>query len=201
MRYLLIGNPNVGKSSIFNIISETFAHVANFGGITVEKKVGKFKYGDLIDLPGTYSVTPNSEDEGIVTYSLLNEKFNGLINIIDSTHLKRNLHLTIQLLELGAPVVVALNMIDELYQSGKEIDTIKLSEKLKCRVISISARTKEGINDLLDNLKEVEKREPIKIYYGQIIEDAINILMKLIKENDKVLKRWLAIQLLEGNED
>jgi len=92
MQYLLIGNPNVGKSSIFNLMSETYAHVANYGGITVEKKIGKFKYGNLIDLPGTYSVSPSSEDEGIVTYSLLHELYDGIVNIVDSTHLKRNLH-------------------------------------------------------------------------------------------------------------
>lgn len=201
MRYLLIGNPNVGKSSVFNLLSENYAHVANYGGITVEKKVGKFKFGDLIDLPGTYSVTPSSEDEGIVTYSLLNEKFDGIINIVDSTHIKRNLHLTIQLLERGIPVVVALNMIDELHESGKKIDCEKLSAKLKCQVVGLSARTKEGISDFLDTLKEVKARDSLKIYYGQIIEKSIEKLMSLIDENDLVLKRWLSIQLLEGNED
>lgn len=201
MRYLLIGNPNVGKSSIFNLITDTYAHVANYGGITIDKKVGKFKYGEIIDLPGTYNVIPSSEDEGIVTYSLLNEKYDGIINVVDSTHLKRNLHLTIQLLERGHPVVLALNMIDELAESGKKIDLKKLSEKLKCQVFGVSAKTKEGINDLIESLQTIKKNEPLKIYYGEIIEKAIEKIISLIPKDDKTLKRFIAIQLLEGNKD
>lgn len=199
MRYLLIGNPNVGKSSIFNILSDTYAHVGNYGGITVDKKMGKFAHGDLIDLPGTYSVSPNSDDEGIVTYSLIHESYDGIINIVDSTHLKRNLHLTIQLLELGKPVFVTLNMIDELRQSGKKIDFIKLSEKLKSQVISVSAKTNEGMNLLKDSLKTCGNKESFKIYYGSLIEETIEKIIKIIDKDNKTFSRFLAIQLLEGN--
>ncbi len=200
MRYLLIGNPNVGKSSVFNIISESYAHVANYGGITVEKKLGKFRHGELIDLPGTYSVSPTSEDEGIVTHSILNESYDGVVNIVDSTHLKRNLHLTIQLLELGNPLVIALNMIDELEKSGRKIDIVKLTEKLKCRVIGLSAKTKAGVDELVNALKKPEENKPFKLFYGSIIENAIENISSLIKKqsNEKLI-RWLAIQLLEGN--
>ncbi len=201
MRYLLIGNPNVGKSSVFNLMSETYAHVGNYGGITVDKKIGKFKYGQLIDLPGTYSVSPNSDDEGVVTYSLIQDEYDGIINVLDSTHLKRNLHLTIQLLELGYPLFIVLNMVDELKQSGKKIDYLKLSEKLKCQVFGISARTKEGIQELTESLQTVENKQSFQLYYGNYIETAISKLMNLIKkENSKQFKRWLSIQLLEGNE-
>ncbi len=200
MRYLLIGNPNVGKSSIFNLMSESYAHVGNYGGITVEKKIGQFKFGELIDLPGTYSVSPSSEDEGIVTNSLIHENYDGIVNIVDSTHLKRNLHLSIQLLEFGRPIVMALNMMDELNHSGKKIDIKKLSKKLKCHVVGLSARTKEGIFDLVQQLENVGEKESFQLYYGKIIEEAIEQLMGLMKNpKNKALNRWLAIQILEGN--
>lgn len=201
MRYLLIGNPNVGKSSIFNLITNAYAHVANYGGITIDKKMGKFKYGEIIDLPGTYNIIPSSEDEGIVTYALLNETYDGIINVVDSTHLKRNLHLTIQLLERGFPVVLALNMIDELVESGKKVNYHKLSEKLKCQVFGVSAKTKAGIDELNESLQTVKKNEPLKIYYGEIIEKAIDKITSLVEGDDIVLKRFLAIQILEGNSD
>lgn len=202
MRYLLIGNPNVGKSSVFNLMSKTYAHVGNYGGITVEKKQGIFIHGDLIDLPGTYSVSPTSEDEGIVTKSLLTDEYDGIINVIDSAHLKRNLHLTIQLLELGKPVVLVLNMIDELVNSGKRLDIVKLRTKLKSKAVSISARTKEGLDDLLNELKAVADNQGFKLYYGMAIEKAIDNLIALMdKNNNPTLNRWAALQILEGNKD
>lgn len=201
MRYLLIGNPNVGKSSVFNRITDTYAHVGNYGGITVEQKQGKFEYGEIIDLPGTYSVSPNSTDEGVVTHSLIEQNYDCIINIVDSTHLKRNLHLTIQLLELGYPVYLVANMVDELRYSGKQIDFNKLASKLKCQVYGVSAKTKEGLDILKESLKTPYKNQPFQIYYGTIIEKAIDKIIKLInsKENSQYM-RWLAIQLLEGND-
>lgn len=200
MRYLLVGNPNVGKSSVFNLLTTTYAHVGNYGGITVEKKHGTFKYGEIIDLPGTYSVSPTSADEGIVTKSILEDNYDGIINIVDSTHLKRNLHLTIQLLELGKPVIIGLNMMDELKLTGKTIDLHKLSEKLKCAVYGISAKTKAGISELSESLKSVKQPATFRIYYGEIIEKTIAELIPLIQVNDDAnLNRWKAIQILEGN--
>jgi len=200
MRYLLVGNPNVGKSSVFNLLSTTYAHVGNYGGITVDKKRGTFKYGEIIDLPGTYSVAPNSADEGIVTKSIIEDDYDGIINIVDSTHLKRNLHLTIELLEFGKPVIIGLNMMDELKLTGKTIDLDKLSRKLKCQVIGISAKTKSGIDELIETLKTVKQIEPFRFYYGKVIEEAIESLIPLIKtSDDENVNRWKAIQLLEGN--
>ncbi|MDF2699207.1 MAG: feoB [Haloplasmataceae bacterium] len=198
MRYLLIGNPNVGKSSVFNLLTNSYAHVGNYGGITVESKLGKFIHGEIIDLPGTYSVCPNSEDEGIVTYSLINEKYDGLIDIVDSTHLKRNLHLTIQLLELGVPTFIVANMTDELEYSGRKLDISKLSNYLKSPVIPISAKTKSGIEDLKSRLSKVVSSEALQLYYGNIIELAINKIMPII-DKLHLNPRFVAIQLLEGN--
>ena len=114
MRYMLIGNPNVGKTTLFNNLTGSNAHVGNWSGITVDKLEGSIKKTDdvLIDLPGTYSVTPSSEDEGVVTFAILNEDYNGFLNIVDATHLKRNLHLTIQLLEAGVPMTIAIQILE-----------------------------------------------------------------------------------------
>lgn len=201
MRYLLLGNPNVGKSSIFNLLTNVYAHVGNYGGITVESKVGKFGNGEIIDLPGTYSVSPNSEDEGVVTYSLINDHYNGIIDVVDSTHLKRNLHLTIQLLELGAPTYLVTNMIDELKQSGMKIDINKLSSLLKCPVIPVSARTKKGIEELRLRIKDIEVHDRLYLDYGTLIENAIEEIKYYLRADTlHVDPRWLAIQILEGND-
>ena len=125
MIYLLAGNPNVGKSTFFNFMTQSHVHVGNYSGVTVEKRVHHVKHyegANLVDLPGTYNVSPASEDEGVVTYSLLNESYNGIVNIIDSTHLRRNLHLTVQLLELGVPSLLVFNLKDALRNNGYVID-------------------------------------------------------------------------------
>ena len=130
MRFMLIGNPNVGKTTLFNALTGANAHVGNWSGVTVDKLVGSIKGGNdqLIDLPGTYSVTPSSEDEGVVTYAILHESYNGFINIVDATHLKRNLHLSIQLLEANVPMMVTLNMMDALAKKGLMFDAQRLKE-------------------------------------------------------------------------
>jgi len=147
MIYLLAGNPNVGKSTFFNLITQSHVHVGNYSGVTVEKRVHHvkgFEKANLVDLPGTYNVSPNSEDEGVVTYSLLKESYKGIVNIIDSTHLKRNLHLSVQLLELGVPSLLVLNMKDALRNNGYIIDAVKLGSLLNANVISISARERKN---------------------------------------------------------
>lgn len=202
MKYLLIGNPNVGKSSLFNTITNSYAHVGNWSGVTVQQTIGEISgTGELIDLPGTYGVSPSSEDEGLVTHVLLNEHYNSVINIVDSTHLKRNLHLTIQLLELGVPTFLVLNMIDELKRSGLDIDIDKMSEILGVDIYPISVKDEIGIDELKEGLTNIKARNPLRIFYGKIIDDAIDEIKLLLRtEVLHVKKCWLAIQLLEGNE-
>lgn len=200
---MLIGNPNVGKTTLFNGLTGSNAHVGNWSGVTVEKLVGMIKKtnDELIDLPGTYSVTPSSEDEGVVTYALLQEQYEGLLNIVDATHLKRNLHLTIQLLEAGVPMMVAMNMMDALAKKGFKLDVEKLQEALGVPVALISARKSEGIDAVATQLHQGITSKPFNLYYGVTIETAISKLMSYLNETPNHLeKRWIAIQILEGNE-
>lgn len=126
--YCILGNPNVGKTSLFNNLTGSYEYVGNWSGVTVEKKVGKLKQelGTLVDLPGTYDLSPISKDETVVTKYLLQNDYTGMINIVDASQLKRNLQLTIQLLELNVPVMIGLNMIDVSAKRGIMIDHDKL---------------------------------------------------------------------------
>src|SRR5690554_2446295 len=123
MDIALLGNPNTGKTSMFNNLTGSYEYVGNWSGVTVEKKVGIFKKGSarLIDLPGIYSLNPLSKDEGVVTRFLLEESFDKMLNIVDASQLERNLHLTFQLLDYGKPLVIGLNMIDVAKNRGIHI--------------------------------------------------------------------------------
>ncbi len=206
MIYLLAGNPNTGKSTFFNTMTQSHVHVGNYSGVTVEKRVHHIKYmehAELVDLPGTYNVSPSGEDEGIVTYSLLNESYNGIINIIDSTHLKRNLHLTIQLLELGVPTLLVLNLKDALKNNGYVIDTTKLSSHLKANAVAISARNNdpEDQHKVAKELQHLRAFKAIELDYPQAVKWGIQRIHDLLRyDNLQVKKKWLALQILEGNE-
>jgi len=206
MIFLLAGNPNTGKSTFFNSMTQSHVHVGNYSGVTVEKRVHHIKHyegANLVDLPGTYNVSPSGEDEGVVTYSLLNEAYNGIINVIDSTHLKRNLHLTIQLLELGVPTLLVLNLKDALKNNGYVVDTDKLAKLLKANAISISAREHKKEDQLLvvEELKNIRANSGIELDYPQPIKWGLQRIHDLLRyDNIKVKKKWLALQILEGNE-
>ncbi|MGA8943724.1 MAG: ferrous iron transport protein B [Thermoactinomyces sp.] len=202
MNVALIGNPNTGKTSLFNALTGFYEYVGNWSGVTVEKKVGKLKdeLGQLIDLPGIYSLNPLSEDEAVVSNFLLTEDFSAVLNIVDASQLERNLYLTLQVLEYGKPVVIALNMFDVAKGRGLKIDTDKLSSYLKTPVIPVVARKGTGINQLKDQLQKIDSNNPdaLVINYGEILEQAIQKLSNSLPDL-KLPKRWLALQFFEGN--
>lgn len=203
MNIALLGNPNTGKTSMFNNLTGSYEYVGNWSGVTVEKKIGVFKQGTakLIDLPGVYSLNPLSKDEGVVTSFLLHDPFEKMLNIVDASQLERNLHLTIQLLEFKKPLVIGLNMVDVASNRGISIDTEKLGSLLNVPVIPVVARTGRGCHDLakLATLDTEEQASEFIVEYGEAIEQAILEMEKLLQGKSEHSTRWLTLQLLEGN--
>jgi len=213
----LAGNPNAGKSSIFNMLTGSHQHVGNWPGKTVERKSGNFKYKNtdivVVDLPGTYSLTAYSPEEMIARDHLLYEKPEVVVTVLDSANLERNLYLAVQVLELGTPSVIVLNMSDVANTRGIKINNELLSKKLNSIVVNTIAREQKGLEELLEGvLSQKEKLnlgaksyQPIQIDYGQEIESEISKLSSLIANSPAVEKvfptRWLAIKLLESDED
>jgi ferrous iron transport protein B len=204
MEIALIGNPNTGKTSLFNNLTGSYEYVGNWCGVTVEKKVGVFKnnIGKLIDLPGIYSLSPLSKDEGVVTTYFLEEQVDRLLNILDASQLERNLHLTLQLLEYEKPALIGLNMIDVANNRGIKIDTAKLSQILGTPVVPVVARSGKGCDRLIEviSTSSIYSRVKKHVYYGKAIEDAITKLSIELIGKTQHSPRWLAIQLFEGNE-
>ncbi|SEB04869.1 ferrous iron transport protein B [Thalassobacillus cyri] len=201
MQIALLGNPNTGKTSLFNSLTGSYQYVGNWSGVTVEKKVGSLRNGrdDLIDLPGIYSLNPLSKDEAVVSNFLLHESFEEMLNIVDASQLRRNLNLTIPLLEFGKPMVIGLNMTDVAKLRGIRVQEDYLSEELGVPVVPIIARSGTGIEFLEDELYEENAwRKPFKLDYGMAVENAIAALVKLMPKSFSA-KRWLAIQFLEEN--
>ncbi|MEH7457534.1 ferrous iron transport protein B [Bacillus sp. JJ1127] len=200
----LLGNPNTGKTSLFNALTGSYEYVGNWSGVTVEKKVGKLKnkQGTLIDLPGVYDLNPLSRDEGVVTNFLLKEEFQHMLNIVDSSQFERNMHLTLQLLEFGKPVSIGLNMIDVAKQRGIVIDVKRLSEILGVTAVPVVARSGKGCEELLAALHESEKKEkkPFILSYGEQIDAGIADIMELLTKENYEYPRWLALQFLSNNE-
>ncbi len=207
----LAGNPNSGKTSIFNEITGARQHVGNWPGVTVEKKEGFLTYQGseirVVDLPGTYSLGAYSEDEVVARDYILFGNPDVVINTVDASNLERNLYLTTQLLEMGASIVLALNMYDEAKKNRVEIDVDKLSKILGVPIVPTVATKGEGIKKLIAEAIETSKkgkRKPLKIDYGKEIEEEIKKIQSLI-ETDSILKekfqpRWLAVKLLEEDE-
>ena len=150
VRIALAGNPNAGKTTLFNALTGSNQFVGNWPGVTVEKKEGKLKgHSDVIitDLPGIYSLSPYTLEEVVARNYLVNERPDAILNIIDGTNLERNLYLTTQLTELGIPVVIAINMMDVVKKNGDHINTEELSHQLGCKVVEISALKGTGITE------------------------------------------------------
>ena len=204
MEIALIGNPNTGKTSLFNNLTGSYEYVGNWSGVTVEKKVGVFKntQGHLIDLPGVYTLNPLSKDEGVVTSFFLTESVDRLLNILDASQLERNLHLTLQLLEFEKPVLIGLNMVDVAKKRGIQINSAKLSAFLGVPVVPVVARNGKGCDQLVEvistkSMKSVKKN---LVYYGKEVEAAIAAISAVIAGKTEHSQRFLAVQYLEGNE-
>ncbi|CAG9609517.1 ferrous iron transport protein B [Pseudoneobacillus rhizosphaerae] len=203
MEIALLGNPNTGKTSLFNHLTGSYEYVGNWSGVTVEKKVGLFKNkrATLIDLPGIYTLNPLSKDEGVVTNYFLKEQLDQLLNILDASQLERNLHLTIQLLEYEKPLTIGLNMIDVAKNRGIHIDTNLLSHRLGVQVNPVIARSGKGCDALAESITTVKQcnTQKLLINYGKVIEDAIIELEEMLNGKQTPSIRWLTLQLLEGN--
>lgn len=203
--FCILGNPNVGKTSLFNALTGSYEYVGNWSGVTVEKKMGtlKNKTGNLIDLPGIYDLLPLSKDETVVTNFLLNEHFEGMINIIDAAQLKRNLLLTVQLMEYGAPMMIGLNMVDVATKRGIHINIDLLMRNLKTPIIPVVARTGRGSTDVLHALDDtLSANRPLKITYDAPIESTISEIIQILPDNlslERKRYRFLAVQFLLGN--
>jgi len=208
----IIGNPNVGKSALFNKLTKGRAWVANWPGVTVEKKIGKVNLGEasvkIVDLPGIYGLTAHSQDEIIARKFLLQEKPEIVIQVADAVNLERNLYLTIQLLEMNPKLIIALNMVDLAEKEGVEIDIHGLIDELKIPIIPIVAIKGVGINQLIETMIEQigKPAASFKLDYGKEIEEAIEKISKIIDSSMRKLdfgvdSRWLAIRLLEDDND
>lgn len=203
----LAGNPNIGKTTLFNALTGSRYTVGNWAGVTVEKKESLFAYKNtqinLVDLPGTYSLSAFSLDESIARDYIITENPDIILNLVDASNLERNLYLTLQLLELGKPVVIALNMMDMAAEKGLVIDIVKLSTLLGIPVIPIVASKKTGINDLLDCLTSplIPVGEPTySLTYSSDIEEAIQKMTTLLREISlNIPLRWLALKIIEGD--
>ena len=223
MRVALVGNPNCGKTTLFNALTGANQYVGNWPGVTVEKKSGKLKADksiEITDLPGIYSLSPYTLEEVIARDFLIKEHPDAILNIVDGTNLERNLYLSTQLLEMGIPVVIAVNMMDVVRKRGDQINITALEEKLSCPVVEISALKNEGIDQVVNCLKTIPSTVGIEaMAYSREVEDALTEIIERFEGSleyslkdlkreeegaiDQVpehLQRFYAIKLLENDE-
>ncbi|MFR7591476.1 MAG: ferrous iron transport protein B [Longibaculum sp.] len=205
----LIGNQNCGKTTLFNALTGSSQHVGNFPGVTVEQKRGFIKKHkeeyELIDLPGIYSLSPYTSEEIVSTRFLLEEHPDLIIDIVDATNIERNLYLTMQLLELNIPMILVLNMMDEVILSGNCIDVDGLSERLGMRVIPISASKNEGIEDVITAIEKTigKPARHLDLCHGPV-HKAIHSISHIVEERTHALRlptRYCVTKLIEGDED
>ena len=208
----LAGNPNSGKTTVFNNLTGSRQHVGNWPGVTVEKKEGTCSYQGhrirVVDLPGVYSLTAYAPDEVIARNFIIDQKPDAVVDIIDASNLERNLYLAIQILEMGAPLIIALNMMDMAESKGYHIDIKALAQEIGALVVPMVASHNQGTKELLGEIIRIAKNKTIsnsfKLNYGLEAETEISKLEELILKNplsQKYPPRWLAVKLLEEDKE
>lgn len=207
LKLALAGNPNCGKTTLFNRLTGSRAHVGNWPGVTVERKEGVYHMGDdsvvIVDLPGIYSLSPYSEEEVVSRNYILNDKPDLIINIVDATNIERNFYLTSQLMETGVPIVIALNMMDEVEALGDEINIPKLENRLGVKIIPISAVKNLGIEKLMQTCIEVAEKDNNTIHSilsNTVAYPVINNIKSVLAQDNKSVTLFSAVKLLEGDE-
>ena len=208
----LAGNPNSGKTTIFNNLTGMRQHVGNYPGVTVEKRSGELNHKEhhieIIDLPGIYSITAFSEEEIVTRNFILEQKPDAVINTIDSSNLERNLYLTVQLLELGVPMVLDFNMADVAKKKGMKVDKKLLSELLGMPIVETVGPKGIGTDKLLDAAIEMAKKKShkkIEISYGDEIGNELEKIIPVLRRDFNITEgavgRWYAVKLLEQDSE
>lgn len=206
MTIALAGNPNCGKTTLFNELTGSKQHVGNWPGVTVDKKDGIYKKNrevTILDLPGTYSLSPYSAEEIVARDYIVKEKPDAVINIVDGTSIERNLYLSIQVMETRIPMVIAMNMMDEVEAKGDKIDCEKLSKTLGIPVVPIVARSGKGLKELMDAAIEVakKKQKPERVaLFDDELEGTIEAIADILGGNDPDESYWRAVKLAENDE-
>ena len=203
IKIALVGNPNCGKTTLFNALTGSNQYVGNWPGVTVEKKEGRLKRHDdviITDLPGIYSLSPYTAEEVVARDYLVKERPDAILNIVDGTNLERNLYLTTQLTEMGIPVVIAINMMDVVEKRGDHIDITRLSKGLGCRIVEISALKSTGIHEAAELAIEAaqgKRNTPRHIFSGSVEHAIAHVEEALVHDMPEEKQRWYAIKLFE----
>jgi len=208
----LAGNPNSGKTTIFNSLTGARQHVGNYPGVTVEKKEGEVRHAGwrikVVDLPGTYSLTAYSLEETVARDFVLRDSPQMVVDVVDESNLERNLYLAVQFMEMGVPLVLDFNMSDVATRMGYQVDVEKLSALLGVPIVKTVGHKGEGVRELLDAIVRVAEGElsatPAEIHYGAEIEEEMRKLVPLLEQMDKLpmpaSPRWTALKLIEGDD-
>jgi len=208
----LAGNPNSGKTTVFNNLTGAKQHVGNWPGVTVEKKEGSCSFRGysikVVDLPGVYSLTAYSPDEVVARNFIIDEKPDVVVDIVDASNLERNLYLAVQIMEMGAPLIIALNMMDEAESRRYKIDIEAISKEMGVSVVPMVANRNKGTDELMEEIVRIAERKTeasgVRIEYGREVENEISRLEEAISESplaSKYSPKWLAVKLIEGDEE